>query len=56
MAISSACAHNPIDTGRGKCSRHSSGRSFPVTTPTFADRYCTSIAIALAITTTQTNR
>jgi len=32
------------------------GQAFPVTTPIFADRYCTSIDIALATTTTQTSK
>ena len=47
----------PAPTGhgtraRGRCSRHSSGRSRPVATPTLADRYCTSMAIRLAATMT----
>jgi hypothetical protein len=54
IAMISACTHSPRDTGRGRCSRHSSGRSRPVATPAFADRYCTSIAMRLATTMTQT--
>src|SRR5829696_9119149 len=53
IAMISACTHSPRDTGLRKCSRHSSGRSIPVAMPTFADRYCTSIAITFAATTTQ---
>ena len=53
MAMSSAWAHRPSDTGRGRWARHSSARSRPVATPTFADRYCTSMAIRLATTMTQ---
>ena len=55
MAMSSACTHRPRDTARGRCSRHSSGRSRPVATPILADRYCTSMAIRLATTITQTS-
>ena len=55
IAISSACTHSPRETGRGRYSRHSSGRSFPVATPVFADRYWTSIAMRLATTMTQTS-
>ena len=40
MAIASACTHRPKVTGRGKCSRHSSGRLRPVAMPVLADRYC----------------
>ncbi len=53
IAMISACTHRPRDTGRGRCSRQSSGRSFPVATPVFADRYCTIMAIRLAATITQ---
>ncbi len=56
IATSSACTHSPTETGRGYVSRHSSGRSRPVTTPSLADWYCTSIAIRLASTTTQMSR
>ncbi len=56
MAISSAWTQRPLDTGRGKCSRHSSGRLFPVTTPTFADRYWMSMAIRLATRITHSSR
>ena len=53
IAISSACAHSIRVTARGNRSRHSSGRSRPVATPTLADRYCTIMAIRLASATTQ---
>jgi hypothetical protein len=48
MAISSACTQRPQETGRGMCSRHSSGRFLPVAMPTFADRFWISIPIRFA--------
>jgi hypothetical protein len=56
MAISSAWIQSPIEAGRGKCSRHSSGRLWPVAMPTLADRYWISIAIRLAARTTHSSR
>ena len=56
MATSSACTHRPRVTGRGKCSRHSSGRLRPVARPILPDSDWMSIAIALAATMTQTSR
>ena len=53
IAISSAWTHRTRVTARGNRSRHSSGRSRPVATPTLADRYCTIMAIRLARATTQ---
>ncbi len=53
IAISSAWTHSPPDTIRGRTSWHSCGKSLPVATPTFADRYCTSIAIRFAATIAQ---
>ena len=56
MAISSACTQRPSDTGRGRCSRHSSGRFLPVAMPIFADRFWISIAIRFAATITHNSR
>ena len=56
MAISSAWTQRPQVTGRGKCSRHSSGRLRPVAMPTFADRFWISIAIRLAARITHSSR
>ena len=56
IAMISACTQSPQVAGRGRCARHSSGRFMPVAMPTFADRYCTSIAIRFAATITQTSR
>jgi hypothetical protein len=52
IAIASAWIHIPIVAQRGKCARHCSGSDLPVTAPSFADRYWTSIAIRLAASTT----
>ena len=56
IATSSACTHSPHVTGRGKCSRHSSGRLRPVATPIFADRFWMSIAMRFAATMTHSRR
>ena len=56
MAMISACTHNPQVTCRGNAERASSGRLWPVATPTLADRYCTSIAIRFAAMITHTSR
>ena len=56
MAMTSACIHSAQVTGRGKCSRASSGRLWEVAMPVLADRYCTSIAMRFARTMTQTSR
>ena len=56
IAISSAWTHRPQVTGRGKCSRHSSGRLRPVAMPTLADRYWMSIAIRFAARITHSSR
>ena len=52
----SACSHRPHVTGRGKCSRHSSGRLRSVAMPILADRYWISIAIRFAASTTHSSR
>ena len=56
IAMSSACTQRPHVTGRGKCSRHSSGRLRPVAMPIFADRFWISIAIRFAARMTQSSR
>ena len=56
MAISSAWTHRPTVTGRGKCSRHSSGRFLPVAMPIFADRFWISIAMRFAARITHSSR
>ena len=56
MATSSACAHMTRFSGRGRCSRHSSGRLRPVARPSLAVSVCTSMAARFAATTTQTSR
>ena len=52
IAISSAWTHRPQVTGRGKCSRQSSGRFLPVAMPIFAERFWISMAIRLALKST----
>ena len=56
IAITSACTHIPHDSERGYCARNSAGRLCSVTIPSFADRYCTSIAIRFATSTTHSSR
>jgi hypothetical protein len=56
MAISSAWPQSPQDTGRGKCSRHSSGRFLPVATPTLADRFWIRMPMTFAVRTTHSRR
>ena len=56
IAITSAWSHSARLAGRRKRSRHSSGRLRPVTIPSFAERYWTSIAIRLAASTTHSSR
>ena len=56
MATSSACTHMSRDTGRGKVSRHISGRSRPVAMPSFAVRVWISIAMRFAATITHSSR
>ena len=56
MAMSSAWTHSPQVTGRGKWSRHSSGRLRPVAMPILADRFWISIAIRLAASSTHSSR
>jgi hypothetical protein len=56
IATSSACTHRPRVTGRGKCSRHSSGRLRPVARPILPDSDWMSIAMTLAATITHTSR
>jgi hypothetical protein len=51
----SAWAHRPQLTHRGKCVRHSSGRLRSVAIPSLADRYCTSMAMRLAASTTHSS-
>ena len=48
IAITSACSHRPIVTGRGNCARHTSGRFMPVAMPSFALIVWISIAIRFA--------
>ena len=56
MATTSAWIQSPIDGGRRKVSRQSSGRFLPVAMPSFADWVWTTIAIRLAARTTQSSR
>ena len=56
IATISACTHSPIEAGRRKFSRQSSGRFLPVAMPSFADWVWTTIAIRLAARTTQSSR
>ena len=56
MAMSSAWTHRPQVTGRGKWSRHSSGRLRPVAMPILAERFWISIAIRLAASRTHSSR
>ena len=56
IAIASAWSQSPSATGRGSSSRQSSGRLLPVAIPSFAESVCTSIAIRLAASTTQSSR
>jgi hypothetical protein len=55
-ATSSACAQYSNRPARGMRSPSSSGRLFPVTNPSFADRYCTTTANTFAATSTHTSR
>ena len=52
----SAWAQNASRAGRGSRSPINAGRLRPATRPSLADRYCTSTAIRLASTRTQTSR
>ena len=56
MATTSAWIQRPIEAGREKVWRHSSGRFLPVAMPSFADWVWISIATRLAATTTHSSR
>ncbi|CPZ88013.1 Uncharacterised protein [Mycobacteroides abscessus] len=56
MATNSACSQNVSRVGRAMRSPIASGSDCPVTRPSFAERYCTSPAITLAVTITQTSK
>ena len=56
IATSSACSQRPTEVRREKRSRQSSARFLPVAMPSLADCVCTSIAIRLAASTTQSSR
>ena len=56
IAMISAWIHIPQLTGRDQCPRMFSGRLWPVTTPSLADRYWISIAIRFASRTTHSSR
>lgn len=55
-ATSSACAQNASRGPRRRRSPRTSGSDRPVTSPSLADWYCTSTAMALAATSTQSSR
>ena len=55
IAMISAWTHRPSVAQRGNRSRHSSGRLWSVAMPSLAERYCTSIAIRLAASTTHSS-
>ena len=56
MLIQSLSAKVGTATGRGKCSRQSSGRFWSVAMPTLADRYWISIAFRFAAKTAHISR
>ena len=56
MATISACAQKVSRSGRLICLPIASGSERPVTSPSFADRYCTMPAITLAATMTHSSR
>ena len=56
IAITSAWIQRPIVTGRGKRSRHTSGRFMPVAMPSFALIDWISIAIRLEARITHSSR
>ena len=56
IATSSACTQYPSRVEREERPRTASGNDMPVTTPNFADRYCTSPAITFAATMTHTSK
>jgi hypothetical protein len=56
MAITSPWIHMAQVAGRGSRSRTSSGSARPVTMPSLADRYCTTMAIRFAARTTHSSR
>jgi hypothetical protein len=56
IAIASAWTHRSTLTGFGQRSRQTSGRFFPVATPSLALIAWISIAIRFAISTTQRRR
>ena len=53
IATASACSHRPTTNRRGSRSRQTSGSDSPVAMPSLADSVWTSIAIRLAVSTTQ---
>ena len=55
-ATISACTQYARRRPRGIRCPSSSGSERPVTSPSFAERYCTSMAIRFAATSTQTSR
>ncbi len=55
-AMSSACTQNARRRVVGSRWPSSSGRLRPVTSPSFADWYCTSTAMRFAATSTHTSR
>ena len=56
IATNSACSQYVNRFGRRILAPTASGSDIPLTKPSFADRYCTRQAIALATTMTQTSR
>ena len=55
IATTSVSTHSASTTGRGKWSRMTSARFRPVAMPSLADSVWITIAITLAVTTTQTS-
>ncbi len=56
ITTASAMTQRPSVTGARVCSRHSCARLDPVAIPSLAERYCTTMAIALAETTVHSSR
>lgn len=56
MATSSPWAHSIQVSGRGRCVRHSVGRSWPVAMPSLADSAWTNMASRLAAAITHSSR
>ena len=52
IALISAATQSNSTVGREKCVRQFAGRLCPVAMPSFADRYCTKIAIRFAHSST----